>query len=261
MHARPPFVAAARVLGVIPARLGAERLPRKPLRPLAGKPLIEWVVKNAQSAGALDLVVVATDAPEIARAAEQAGCEAVLTRGAHESGTSRVAEVVGLERYHGFAVVVNVQGDEPFLPAAAIRGSVQEVLAGADIGTAAVPVEAEAALSPSLVKVVLREDGRALYFSRSLIPHPRDGGGAGTTTWWQHLGVYAFRPEALERWMALPPTAAEQAEKLEQLRPLGHGMTIGVARLTKPALPGIDTEEDLKRAEAYLLAKGAKGSA
>jgi 3-deoxy-manno-octulosonate cytidylyltransferase (CMP-KDO synthetase) len=252
-------MAAGKVLGVIPARLGAERLPRKPLRALAGKPLIEWVVRNALAAGALDLVVVATDAAEIAQAAERAGCEAVLTSGAHESGTSRVAEVAAREEYRGFAVVVNLQGDEPFLPAAAIRGAVAEVREGADIGTAAVPLQGPAAASPGVVKVVLREDGRALYFSRSLIPYPRDG--EDGATYWQHLGVYAFRPAALERWMRLPPTAAERAEKLEQLRPLGHGMSIGVARLTKPALPGIDTEDDLKRAEAYLRSRGDPGSA
>jgi 3-deoxy-manno-octulosonate cytidylyltransferase (CMP-KDO synthetase) len=183
----------------------------------------------------------------------------VLTAATHDSGTSRVAEVAARQEYRGFDVVVNVQGDEPFLPAEAIRGAVDEVLGGADIGTAAVPLDGAGAVSPNVVKVVLREDGRALYFSRSLIPYPRDGG-AGAS-YWQHVGVYAFRPAALARWMSLPATAAERAEKLEQLRPLGHGMTIGVARLAKAAPPGIDSEDDLKRAEAYLLARGDPGSA
>lgn len=249
-------MAAARVLGVIPARLGAERLPHKPLRLLGGEPLIVRVVRNAVAAGALDEVVVATDAAEIATAAERAGIKAVLTAAAHASGTSRVAEVAARKEYQSFGVIVNVQGDEPFLPAEAIVGAVEEVRRGADIGTAAVPVDAAGAAPPSIVKVVLREDGRALYFSRGLIPYPRDAGAAPGATYWRHLGVYAFRPEVLARWMTLPPTAAEQAEKLEQLRPLGHGMTIGVARLTQPALPGIDTEDDLKRAEAYLSARG-----
>jgi 3-deoxy-manno-octulosonate cytidylyltransferase (CMP-KDO synthetase) len=252
-------MAAARVLGVIPARLGAERLPRKPLRLLGGEPLIERVVRNAVASGALDEVVVATDAAEIATAAEHAGVRAVMTAATHPSGTARVAEVAARREYRSFGLIVNVQGDEPFLPAEAIVGAVEEVRRGADIGTAAVPADAAAAALPGIVKVVLREDGRALYFSRSLIPHPRDGG-AGRM-YWQHLGVYAFRPEALARWMTLAPTAAEQAEKLEQLRPLGHGMTIGVARLSRPALPGIDTEDDLKRAEAYLLARGDPRSA
>jgi 3-deoxy-manno-octulosonate cytidylyltransferase (CMP-KDO synthetase) len=247
------------VLGVIPARLGAERLPNKPLRLLAGRPLIERVALNALASGALDEVVVATDAPEVVAAAERAGVRAVLTRLPHESGTSRVAEVAGLDAYRGYAIVVNVQGDEPFLPGAAIAGAVGEVEGGADIGTAAVPVTAEDAAAPSLVKVVLREDGRALYFSRSVIPHRRGGDQGRAVRYWQHLGVYAFRPAALARWMALPPTEAELAEKLEQLRPLGHGLSIGVARLAEPALPGIDTEDDLKRAEAVLRARGEPG--
>ncbi len=226
---------------------------------LAGKPLIERVARNAMASGVLDEVVVATDAEAVARAAARAGCRGVLTGPGHDSGTSRVAEVAARAEFRGFDVVVNVQGDEPFLPAEAIRGSVEQVLGGADIGTAAVPLDGAGAVSPNVVKVVLREDGRAMYFSRSLIPYPRDGG-AGTS-YWQHLGVYAFRPAALARWMALAPTAAERAEKLEQLRPLAHGMTIGVARLERPAQPGIDTEEDLQRAEAYLLARGEPGSA
>ena len=244
----------ARVLGVVPARLGAERLPGKPLRLLAGKPLIEWVVRNAQESGALDTVVVATEAREVVAAVERAGFRAVMTRETHASGTSRVAEVAALVEFAPYQVIVNVQGDEPFLPREAIRGAVAEVERGADVGTAAVPVDASAAASPNVVKVVLGEDGRALYFSRSLIPHPRDTGAAAQ--YWQHLGVYAFRPAALARWVGLPPTGPEQAEKLEQLRPLGHGMTIGVARLAEPALPGIDTEDDLRRAEAHLSARG-----
>ena len=254
MHAPPAPVAGARVLGVIPARLGAERLPGKPLRKLAGRPLVEWVARNARESGALELVVVATEAREVAEAVERAGFRAVMTRETHPSGTSRVAEVAALVEFAPYAVIVNVQGDEPFLPAEAIRGAVEEVERGADVGTAAVPLEAGAAASPNVVKVVLGEDGRALYFSRSLIPHPRDAG-AGVA-YWQHLGVYAFRPAALARWVGLAPTGPERAEKLEQLRPLGHGMSIGVARLAEPALPGIDTEDDLRRAEAWLGARG-----
>jgi 3-deoxy-manno-octulosonate cytidylyltransferase (CMP-KDO synthetase) len=238
--------------------MGAERLPGKPLRALAGRPLIAWVALNAQRSGALDEVVVATDSAAVVEAAARAGVRAVLTSPTHPSGTFRVAEVAARGEFGGFGVVVNVQGDEPFLPAAAILGAVREVERGADVGTAAVPLEAGAAAAPNLVKVVLREDSRALYFSRSVIPHRRDGG--VTVRYWQHLGVYAYRPEALARWVRLPATGPELAEQLEQLRPLGHGMTIGVAQLEEPALPGIDTEDDLKRAEAYLLARGDPGS-
>jgi 3-deoxy-manno-octulosonate cytidylyltransferase (CMP-KDO synthetase) len=234
--------------------MGAERLPGKPLRQIAGRPLLEWVALNARRSGALDLVVVATEAREVAEVAERVGFRAVLTRASHASGTSRVAEVAELAEYSGFDVVVNVQGDEPFLPAEAIRGAVREVERGADVGTAAVPLEAGAAGSPNVVKVVLREDGRALYFSRSIVPHLRDAGTA--VRYWQHLGVYAFRPAALARWMTLAPTGPELAEKLEQLRPLGHGMTFGVARLDEPALPGIDTEDDVRRAEVELRTRG-----
>jgi 3-deoxy-manno-octulosonate cytidylyltransferase (CMP-KDO synthetase) len=247
-------VSRARVLGVIPARLGAQRLPGKPLRILGGLPLVERVARNAQRSGVLDLVVVATDAEEVAAAARKAGFKVAMTRGDHVSGTSRVAEVAALLEHAGYDIVVNVQGDEPFLPPAALAGSVEQVLKGHDIGTAAVPVDASKADSPALVKVVLDEQGRALYFSRSLIPHDRDGG--TVTSYLQHLGVYAFRPDALQRMVRLVPTAAENAEKLEQLRALGHGMSIGVAVLREGALPGIDTADDLANAEAYLATQG-----
>jgi 3-deoxy-manno-octulosonate cytidylyltransferase (CMP-KDO synthetase) len=238
--------------------MGAERLPGKPLRPLAGRPLVVWVAANARGCGALDEVVVATDAEAVAAAVRTAGFRAELTAATHASGTARVAEVAAREEYRGYEIVVNVQGDEPFLPGEAIRGAVRQVEGGADVGTAAVPLDAARAGLPGVVKVVLGEDSRALYFSRSVIPYRRGAG--APVRYWQHLGVYAFRPAALRRWMALPPTEPEQAESLEQLRPLGHGMTIGVARLDRAAMPGIDTEDDLRRAEAYLKARGESAS-
>ena len=245
---------ADKVLGVIPARLGAERLPGKPLRLLGGKPLIQRVALNARASGALDEVVVASDADEVLDAARAVGIRGVRTRGDHTSGTSRVGEVAALPEFAGCEVVVNVQGDEPFLPAAAIRGAVGQVVEGWDVGTAAVPLDAAAAASPNVVKVVLDELGRALYFSRALIPHDRSG--TGGVRYWQHLGVYAYRPDALALWLTLPPTAPEEAEKLEQLRALGNGLSIGVARVDVRAMPGIDTEDDLRRAEAHLAASG-----
>ena len=247
-------MSADRVLGVIPARLGAERLPGKPLRLLGGKPLIQRVALNARASGALDEVVVASDADEVLDAARAVGIRGVRTRGDHTSGTSRVGEVAALPEFAGCEVVVNVQGDEPFLPAAAIRGAVGQVVEGWDVGTAAVPLDAAAAASPNVVKVVLDELGRALYFSRALIPHDRSG--TGGVRYWQHLGVYAYRPDALALWLTLPPTAPEEAEKLEQLRALGNGLSIGVARVDVRAMPGIDTEDDLRRAEAHLAASG-----
>ncbi|MFI5208169.1 MAG: 3-deoxy-manno-octulosonate cytidylyltransferase [Gemmatimonadales bacterium] len=238
-----------RALVVIPARLGAQRLPNKPIRLVAGKPLIVHVVDNAVASGVSDRVVVATDAPEVAEAVKDARCEVVMTGIHHPSGTSRVAEVAARVEYAGYDVIVNVQGDEPFLPHAAIRGSLEQVMAGFDIGTAAVPADENAVAKPSLVKVAMGEQQRALYFSRSPIPYNRGG---SPLRYWQHLGVYAYRPATLARWMQLPRSPLEDAEKLEQLTPLAHGLSFGVALLSEPALPGIDTEEDLERAEAHL---------
>lgn len=242
-----------RVLVVIPARLGAQRLPNKPIRLLAGKPLIAHVVANAVASGVSDRVVVATDAQEVAGAVQGSRCEVVMTGPHHASGTSRVAEVAARFEYAAYDVVVNVQGDEPFLPHAAITGSVAQVEAGFDVGTAAVPIDEVGAAKPNLVKVAMGERNRALYFSRSPIPYNR---GNLEMRYWQHLGVYAYRPATLAKWMTLPRSPLEDAEKLEQLTPLAHGMSFGVALLSEPALPGIDTEEDLQRAEAHLGAGG-----
>jgi 3-deoxy-manno-octulosonate cytidylyltransferase (CMP-KDO synthetase) len=196
-------------------------------------------------------VVVATDAPEVLAAVESAGFEAVLTAASHESGTDRVAEVAAMTAFRRYDCVLNVQGDEPFLSSEALTGALFRVTReGDDIGTAAAPLDDEAVADPARVKVVCDLRGRALYFSRSPIPFWRDGGAVPAGLYWQHIGLYAFTREALARWDALEPTGLERAERLEQLRALEHGLTIGVARLTEPAEPGIDTPEDLRRAEA-----------
>jgi 3-deoxy-manno-octulosonate cytidylyltransferase (CMP-KDO synthetase) len=152
-----------------------------------------------------------------------------------------------------FDIVVNIQGDEPFMPQAAIEGAIARVRHGDPIGTAAAPLDPALAADPSRVKVVTDLQGRALYFSRAVIPHRRDAGHPAAGLYWQHLGIYACQRAALERWVSLPPTPAEEAEKLEQLRPLQHGFAIGVAKLDEPALPGVDTPEDLRQAEAHWL--------
>jgi 3-deoxy-manno-octulosonate cytidylyltransferase (CMP-KDO synthetase) len=244
------------VLGVIPARLGSSRLPRKPLLSLAGEPLILWVVRRVAQAGACDRVVVATEAAAVAAVVERAGYEAVLTSPRHRTGTERVAEVVARASFSDFDIVLNVQGDEPLVAREAVQGALERVRGGAPIGTAAAPLAAELARDPNRVKVVVDVRGRAVYFSRAPIPFDRDqgsgGGSPSEAAYLQHVGVYAYTRDALERWVRLPPVAAERRERLEQLRPLLHGIPIGVAVLREPAAPGVDTAEDLDAVAARL---------
>ena len=240
-----------RVLGVIPARLGSTRLPNKPLQSLAGEPLITRVVQRVLEHGLLDELVVATDSRKVAEVAERSGVRAVLTASSHQTGTDRVAEVAARGEFATFDTVVNIQGDEPFLSRDALAGALTRLGQGDEVGTAAAPLDADLAADPSRVKVVTDARGRALYFSRSIIPYRREHDDPSEDLYWQHLGIYAFTRSALARWVTLPPSAAEQAERLEQLRALHNGMTIGVARLREPALPGVDTADDLRRAEAH----------
>ena len=239
------------VLGVIPARLGSTRLPRKPLQLLGGVPLVVRVAERLRGLGCLDALVVATEAPDIARVAEDAGFRAVLTSAAHQTGTERVAEVAARAEFTGFDLIVNIQGDEPFVPEAAVTGAIARVRGGDDVGSAATPLDPADVDDPARVKVVLDQQGRALYFSRAAIPHVRDAQDRLNGLYWQHIGVYACRRDALMAWVALAPTRLELAERLEQLRALEHGMSFGIARLPAPALPGIDTPEDLRRAEIH----------
>lgn len=240
------------VLGVIPARLGSERIPQKPLHVLAGRPLIEWVWRRASALEALDRVVVATDAEVVADACRAFGAEAILTSPDHPSGTDRVAEVAARPPFEGYEVVVNVQGDEPFVTEAQVAGPVALVRAGWDIGTVACPVGSlEALRDPSVVKVVRNDRGGALYFSRAPIPHLRGREPAAaelaSDRWLRHIGIYAFTPAALRRWVALPEGELERTERLEQLRALAAGLGIGVA-VASAVGGGIDTPEDARRA-------------
>ncbi len=240
-----------RVLGVIPARLGSTRLPNKPLQPLAGEPLITRVVERVLNHQLTDALVVATDSPKVVQVAERSGVRAVLTDSSHQTGTDRVAEVASRAEFAAYDTIVNIQGDEPFLSREALSGALARIQQGDEVGTAAAPLDVELAGDPSRVKVVTDARGRALYFSRSIIPHRREPDDPSDDLYWQHLGIYAFTRAALARWVTLPPSAAERAERLEQLRALHNGMTIGVARLQEAALPGVDTADDLRRAEAY----------
>jgi 3-deoxy-manno-octulosonate cytidylyltransferase (CMP-KDO synthetase) len=248
-----------RILGVIPARLGSTRLPHKPLQLLAGEPLITRVIERVLDHDLVDDLVVASDSSRVADVVKRSGVRAVLTDESHATGTDRVAEVAARQEFVGFEVVVNIQGDEPFLSREALVGALARVEQGDDIGTAAAPLDPALAADPTRVKVVTDAAGRALYFSRALIPYPREASGAGHGLYWQHVGIYAFSRPAINRWATLAPCAAEQAERLEQLRALHYGLTIGVARLDEPALPGVDTAEDLRRAEAHWHAYQGQG--
>jgi 3-deoxy-manno-octulosonate cytidylyltransferase (CMP-KDO synthetase) len=240
-------------LGVIPARLGATRLPRKPLRLLAGVPLVVRVWQRVSSMGIADRCVIATDSAEVASVAREFGAEAVLTRADHASGTDRVAEVASHPEFRSYEAILNIQGDEPFVAKAAVRGAVECVTSGAfPLGTAAVLGDASILEQPHVVKVVAADDGRAMYFSRSAIPYLREQHDAPQLAGqiWQHVGVYAYRRDALARWVSLPPHPLELIERLEQLRPLAAGMAMGVARIDETLRGGIDTDEDLVRANA-----------
>jgi 3-deoxy-manno-octulosonate cytidylyltransferase (CMP-KDO synthetase) len=219
---------------------------------VAGDPLILWVVRRVAAAGVCDRLVVATDAVEVASVVERAGYEARLTSAAPQSGTERVAEVVANPSFRDFDLVLNVQGDEPLVALAALRGAVARVRGGEPIGTAAADLDPALANDSNRVKVVLDARGRALYFSRAAVPWDRDG--TGDVVYHQHVGVYAYTREALERWMRLPPVPAERWERLEQLRPLCHGVPIGVALCAGPAAPGVDTVADLRAVEPQLTA-------
>ena len=243
-----------RVLAVIPARRAATRLRDKPLRLLGGQPLILRVWERVSGLAVSDDVVVATDDATIAAVITDAGGQVVMTRGDHPSGTDRIAEVASRPEFAGATILLNVQGDEPFVDESAIRGAVAIVTDGvAPIGTAAVPVSAAALRSSDCVKVVCDDRGRAMYFSRAPIPFLRDDVDATLrdTLVRQHLGIYAYTREALVRWVSLPVHPLEQVERLEQLRPLAAGLAIGVATATPVDVGGIDTEADLVRANVH----------
>jgi 3-deoxy-manno-octulosonate cytidylyltransferase (CMP-KDO synthetase) len=244
----------AAVLAVIPARLGATRLPRKPLRLLGGAPIVIRVWERVVESRVAERVVVATDSDEVAAVLRERGAEVAMTRADHPSGTDRVAEVAERPEYRAYGIVVNVQGDEPFVRTDAIDAAVVMVTGrGFAIGTCATAAPREILGNPDIVKVVCDDAGRALYFSRAPIPWLRVDGADGErrdALVRQHVGLYACTRVALQRWVALPMHDLERVERLEQLRPLAAGMAIGVAVVAPGPLGGIDTEDDLTRANA-----------
>src|SRR6185436_16349385 len=204
-------------LVVIPARLGALRLPRKPLRLLSGLPLIVRVWQRISQMNVADKVVVATDDDSVASIVRKAGAECVLTSDRHTSGTERVAEVASQPRFKDYTTIVNVQGDEPFIGQGAVTGAAQLVSGGRfPIGTAASHASPEILDTPSLVKVVVSNEGRAMYFSRAPIPYLRDQADRGRLAecTLQHIGVYAYSRDALRQWVGLPAHPLEEIERL-----------------------------------------------
>jgi len=246
-----------RILGIVPARWRSVRLPGKPLIDVGGRPLIEWVWRRVSAFSVLDACLIATDAEEIAETCRAFGARVEMTSPEHGSGTDRVAEVAGRGNWAGYETIVNVQGDEPLIDESHVAAAIEQLGGGADIGTVATPIRDPAAYSdPSVVKVTRRSTGAALYFSRAPIPFRRDGPPDVETLdsglWLRHVGVYAFRREALLRWVALPAHPLEEAERLEQLRPLAAGLVIGVG-VVDSAERGVDIGADIGRVAARLL--------
>lgn len=240
-----------KALGVIPARFASTRFPGKPLHLIAGKPMVEWVYAAAKKCSALAAVVVATDDARIESAVHGFGGEVVMTLSTHVSGFDRIVEVA--EKFPDYTHYVNVQGDEPLLPAANIEGALSLFERGADITTTAVPFASEPDFrNGNQVKVVLGHDGRALYFSRSPIPFYRKGGFDGAQRALKHQGLYAYSRAALLRLAKLPVAALEEAESLEQLRFLYNGFQIYVHVATIDS-PGVDVPEDALRVEKLIL--------
>lgn len=211
-------------------------------------PLIVRVLERVVSLRVADRCIVATDSIEIAERIRQAGGEAVLTDSRHPSGTDRVAEVADRPDCRDVDAILNVQGDEPFVSASAVRGALAQVTTHHfPLGTAAARSTSGILGNSNAVKVVAADDGAAMYFSRAPIPFLRDDADAAErdARVFHHIGVYAYTPEALARWISLPVHPLERVERLEQLRPLANGMRMGVAVVDVTPRGGIDTEADL----------------
>ena len=238
------------ILGVIPARLHSHRLPRKVLREIAGKPLLAWVYEAALACPQLDQIVIAVDSPEVAALCEQHRWPWRMTSSTLASGTDRLAVVA---KDLPAEIYVNIQGDEPLIQSAHIAALLRPFCdPGVDVSTLKTRCEPHEIADPNAVKVVTAQDGRALYFSRAPIPFDRDH--TGHAPYWKHLGLYAYRRAALERFAALPAGTLEGIERLEQLRLLENGLSLYVEAINNPTI-GVDTEEDLRQVEAMLTAR------
>jgi len=245
---------------VIPARMASQRLPGKPLARLAGQSLLQHVYRRAKASSAQSIVIATDDAAVFQHAADF-GAEVMMTSVRHQSGSDRIAEVVQLRRWSEQTIVVNLQGDEPLMPATCLD-QVAALLASdpaADMASLYWPIsDAAQAQDPNVVKVVMARAGNALYFSRSLLPYPRDWPSVSEALdrgmrCFRHVGLYAYRAGALKRFARLDPTPLEQTEKLEQLRLLECGGRIAMAEACAFIPPGVDTPEDLQRVENIIL--------
>jgi 3-deoxy-manno-octulosonate cytidylyltransferase (CMP-KDO synthetase) len=240
-----------KALAVIPARLASTRLPRKILREIAGRPLIGWVYKAVRASPLLDDVIVATDSQEILEVCHRHGWKAQMTSASHHSGTERVHEVANSMAANAYDVYINVQGDEPLTRPDHIA-TLLDVMKDSpvQVGTLKTPCALADVNNPNAVKVVTDLNGRALYFSRATIPYNRDG---ADPHYFKHLGFYAYRKPALDRFVSLPESDLERRERLEQLRFLENGIAVYVAETPYDTV-GVDTEEDLQRVGKILCA-------
>ncbi len=234
---------------IIPARFASTRLPGKPLVSLLDKPMIEWVYRAAR-ASAAQSVIVATDDERVMQAVQDFGGEACMTDSDHQTGTDRIVEVVTTLQWEDDRIIVNLQGDEPLMPAANLtQVATNLATSGCDMATLHKTIDASSATDPNAVKLVQDEQGRCLYFSRSRIPYPRDGEEAD---YLGHIGLYAYRVGFLKRYASLPPCALEHLEKLEQLRALYYGYSIHSEQACEPPGIGVDTEQDVLQATEQL---------
>ena len=246
---------------VIPARYASTRLPGKPLRDLAGKPMIQHVYERAQEAAeevGFEEIIIATDDQRIKEACENFGAEVCMTSKDHETGSDRLAEVVALKQWADDTIVVNLQGDEPLTPISSLK-QVAANLADhpeSSIATLSTPIATDAEYkAPNVVKVVTDKQGLALYFSRAAIPMQREKEIEISEFAQRHIGIYAYRASYLKSFASMDPCKIENLEKLEQLRAMWHGARIHVEVAEQVPGHGVDTEEDLKAVEKILLGK------
>lgn len=240
-----------KIIALIPARYGSTRFPGKPLAPILGKPLIQRVYEQARLVPGLDAVYVATDDERIRDCVAAFGGQTVMTRADHPSGSDRLAEASYLLRLAPDDLVINIQGDQPVFPLELIQ-QLAAALQQDPLVAMATPArrvdDLEQGLNPNVVKVVFDQQGRALYFSRSLLPFWRDG---QAPYFYKHIGIYAYRVDFLQKFVNLPPGRWEDAEKLEQLRALEHGFAIRILATAGDTLE-VDTPDDLRKVETYL---------